>query len=279
MASGGAAPVVLIAGLVLLSIGLVAGAGSQGIERRARGVLPYQGPSPLLVFAAAIPVSLVALVVVAIPLVALGVPIDGPVGQLASVVVQTLVYAGLIRLLVVDAQALSWSEMGLSRLNGRAVSEMAGGALWALPVIIVTIPVSVILVGIFKVTPQSPLPPTGETAGFVLQFIAGAIVAPFGEELLFRGLATTAWVRALGPTQGIVRAAVIFALAHVLTVSGANAGEAFGLAVVGFATRIPIALALGWLFVRRGTLWAPIGLHMAFNAILLIIGELAVRSV
>jgi uncharacterized protein len=279
MATGGAAPIVLVVGLVFLSIGLVAGAGSQGIERRARGVLPYQGPSPLLVFAAAIPVSLILIVIVAIPLVALGVQVDGPVGQLASVLVQTIVYVGLIRLLVVDTGALSWVEMGLTRPNGRTLGEMAGGALWALPVIIATIPISIVLVQIFNVTPTSPLPPTGETAGFVLQFIAGAIIAPFGEELLFRGLATTAWVRALGRNQGLVRGALIFALAHVITISGGTASEAFGLAVVGFATRIPIALALGWLFLRRGSLWAPIGLHMAFNGILLIVGEAAARSV
>ena len=61
----------------------------------------------------------------------------------------------------------------------------------------------------------------------------------------------------------------MFALAHVLTITGSSAQEAFGLAVVGFATRVPVALALGWLFVRRGSIWAPLGLHMAFNGVLL----------
>ena len=75
--------------------------------------------------------------------------------------------------------------------------------------------------------------------------------------------------------QGILRAALVFALAHVITVTGSSAQEAFGLVVVGFATRVPVALALGWLFVRSGSIWAPLGLHMAFNGILLIIGELA----
>jgi membrane protease YdiL (CAAX protease family) len=270
---------VLVGGLVVLSIGLVAGAGSQGIERRVKGELPYQGPSPLLVFAASIAVSLVAIVIIAIPLVLVGIPVDGPVGLFASLAIQTLVYAGLIRLLVVDAGALSWRDMGLSRLGRRAVLEMGGGALWALPVIVITIPISYVLVDAFKVTPSSPLPPTGDATGFILEFIAGAIIAPFGEELLFRGLATTAWARSLGARQGLIRGAVIFALAHVLTTSGATAGPAFGLAVIGFATRLPIAFALGWLFLRRGTLWAPIGLHMAFNGILLIAGEVAARSV
>ena len=43
--------------------------------------------------------------------------------------------------------------------------------------------------------------------------------------------------------------------------------------------RLPVALALGWLYLRSRTLWASIGLHAAFNGILLIVGELAAQSV
>jgi len=71
----------------------------------------------------------------------------------------------------------------------------------------------------------------------------------------------------------VLRAALVFAFAHVLTISGSSTGDAFGLAVVGFGTRVPIAIALGWLFARRGTIWASFGLHAAFNAILLVIAE------
>ena len=208
----GIAPFVAVAGLILLSIGLIAGAGSQGIERRTRGVLPYLGPSPLLVFVASIPVSLLAAIVIAIPLVALGAALDGPVGQLASVIAQSLVYAGLIRLLVVDTGALSWAQMGIRRFDRHAIAELAGGALWVLPVIPATSVLAFILVGITGVTPTSPLPPTGETSGLILQLIAGAVVAPLGEELLFRGFATTAWVNAVGYRSGLIRAALLFAV-------------------------------------------------------------------
>ena len=126
--------------------------------------------------------------------------------------------------------------------------------------------------------PESPLPPTGETVGFALQLLAGAVIAPFGEELLFRGLATTAWVRDLGPTRGILRAAMLFAFAHVIGITGTTAGSAFALAAVAFLGRVPVALALGWLFVRRGSLWASFGLHATYNAILLTLAELALRS-
>jgi uncharacterized protein len=270
------APLVIVAGLVLLSVGLVTGAGSQGIERRSKGLARYQGPSPVLVFVASIPVSLLAGILVAIPLVAIGASVDGPVGQLASVTVQALVYAGLIRLLVVDTGALSWLEMGVKRFDRHAAAEWAMGAAWVIVVIPATSVVAYILVALTGSTPTSPLPPTGETSGLVLQLIAGAIVAPLGEELLFRGFATTAWVRAAGYRAGLVRGALLFAIAHILNVTGASAGEALGLALVAFASRLPIAFVLGWLFLRRGTIWASIGLHMAFNAILLILGYIAI---
>lgn len=273
-----AAPILLLAGLLVLSIGLTAAAGSQGIERRARGVAGYFGPSPFLVFGATVPTSLLIAVIVGIPLTFAGLPVDGPLARLGAVVAQAAVYIALIRLLVVDAGALTWADMGVRRPDTRAIAELAGGALWALPVILITSLVAVLLTRIVPVTPVSPLPPTGETTGLIINLIAGAIVAPIGEELLFRGFATTAWARTVGPRRALVRGALFFAVVHVLTISGTTAGEAAGLALVGFASRIPVALALGWLYLRRGSIWAPIGLHATFNGILIVLGEVAVRS-
>ena len=274
-----AAPVLLIVGLVLLSVGLVAGAGSQAIERRAKGVLPYRGPSPLLVFAASVPVSILAVIVVGVPLTLLGVEPTAPLGIVASITCQTLVYIGLVRLLVVDVGALSWADMGFRRPDGRALADLGGGALWAAPVILATLPLAAILSLVLPdVRPVSPLPPTGDTSGLLLNLVAGAILAPIGEEILFRGFATTAWARGIGARGALIRGSLFFAVAHVLTISGANAGEAFGLAAVAFVSRIPVAFALGWLFLRRGSIWAPIGLHAAFNGILLILAEVAMRA-
>jgi membrane protease YdiL (CAAX protease family) len=275
---GTASRVLLLGGLVVLSLGLVAGTGSQAIERRARADHVYRGPSPLLVFASSIPTSLLAVILVGIPLAVVGVAVDGPAGRLASVAVQALIYVGLIRLLIVDAGSLSWAAMGIHRPDGRTPRELLDGAVWAVPVIAITIPVAAILGLLFPVTPVSPLPPTGETSGFILNLLAGVVVAPIGEEIMFRGFATTAWAADLGPRRALIRAALFFALVHVLTITGSSAADALGLAIIGFASRIPVALVLGWLFVRRGSIWVPIGLHAAFNAILLIIGEAAVRG-
>jgi membrane protease YdiL (CAAX protease family) len=279
LSGGGVAALGLIlVGLLLLSVGLIAAAGSQGIERRALGVTGYAGPSPVLVFAASIPVSFVAVITIGVPLGLAGVALEGPFGALLSVAVQALVYVALIRLLVVDTGALDWRAMGVRALDRFAIGEMIGGAFWAVPVFVATVPVVLILRAIFPVTPESVLPPTGETVGFAISLMAGAVVGPFGEEMLFRAFATTAWVRRVGAWQGVVRAALVFAFAHVMTISGTSLGEAFGLAAVGFGTRIPIALALGWLFVRRGTVWSSFGLHAAFNGLQLVIAELALRS-
>ncbi len=276
---GPAGAVVLVVGMALLAVGLVAGAGSQAIERRARADLPYRGPSPLLVFGAVIPLSYLAAVAVGAPLEALGVSVDRPVVELLLIVLQAAVMLGVVRLVVVGTGGLSWTDIGFRRPARGYLDELAWGAIMAGPAILVTMVVATVLVLVFAVAPDSPLPPSGTATGLVLHLIGGALIAPFAEEVLFRGVATTAWVRAHGARAGIVRAAILFAVAHILLLGGETAGQAFAIAVVGFLGRLPVALILGWVFVRRGTIWAPYALHAAFNGILIVLAELAVGAI
>jgi membrane protease YdiL (CAAX protease family) len=279
MSGGGtAAQALLVVGLVVLSIGLVAGAGGQAIERRARGARVYTGPSPFLLFAASIPVSGVLLIVAGAVLAAVGIPVDGPLGRLASVLLQALVYVGLIRLLVVDAGALTWTDMGLRRPSVPALADLATGAAWAFAVILVTIPVAAVITRFIPVTPVSPLPPAGEVGGLIANLLAGVVVAPVSEEIMFRGFATTAWMRDMGRWRGVVRGALFFAVVHVLTISGVNTSQALAAAAAAFLGRIPVAFALGWLYARRGSIWAPLGLHATFNGVLIVLAEAVARS-
>jgi uncharacterized protein len=274
---GGPGTILLIGALIVLSVGLVAGAGGQAIERKARGGRAYTGPSPFLVFAAGIPISGLLLIGVGALFEAVGIPVDGPLGRLTSVLLQAVVYIGLIRLLVVDNGALSWRQMGITRPTSASIGDLGLGMVWALPVIAVTIPVAVIITRLVPVAPESPLPPAGDLGGLVANLLAGVLIAPLSEEIMFRGLATTAWMADMGKRRGLIRGALFFAVVHVLTISGAEAGQAIGVAVAAFAGRIPVALALGWLFARTGTIWAPLGLHAAFNGILLVLAEAAYR--
>ena len=265
-------------GPLVLTTGLIAGAGNQALERRARGE-PYAGPSPYLVFAAMIAATYAVGFPVGLLLRAvLGSATPDYVVRLLGVALQALVFVGVVRLTVVGTNALSWRDMGWRRPDGSTLGDLATGAVFAIPVIFVTSVVAAVLVSVFQVEPEAPLPATGTTVGLIVQLIAGAVIAPIAEETVFRGFAITAWRRTVGDNGALVRASLLFALAHVLTVSGDSLGQVAGLIVVGFAARLPVALALGWLFLRRGSIWAPIGLHMAFNGVLLIIGELAVRA-
>ncbi|HEX2755024.1 MAG TPA: type II CAAX endopeptidase family protein [Candidatus Limnocylindrales bacterium] len=261
-------------GPVVLTIGLVAGAGSQAIERRARGSA-YAGPSPYLVFATIVAAvfAVGAVVGLGLRLVLGSTEVPGYLVNLVGVAIQATVFLGIIRLTVVGTEALTWTDMGWRRLDTNAIRNLLFGAALAIPVIGLTAVVADALVAIFNQVPPSPLPATGLATGLVVQLIAGAVIAPIAEETVFRGFAISAWQRTVGERGALVRASVVFALAHVITVSGDSLAQVGGLIAVGFATRIPVAFALGWLYLRTRSIWAPLGLHMAFNGILLILAE------
>ena len=277
----GSALLVYFVGPGLLSLGLLSAAGNQAFERRARGA-PYAGPSPILVFAATVAVTYFVAPLLGVLLDAFvtstGTTVWPPFGQLIAGTLTALIFIGVIRFTVVGTGALSWSEMGIRRFDRQAIADLLAGASLALPVIGVTLIVGAILLGLFRVEPQSPLPPTGELSGLLMQLVVGAIIAPIAEEILFRGFAVTAWRRSIGASRAILRATILFALAHVVGIEATNFGQAIGLIVVGAGTRVPVAWVLGWVFVRRGSIWAPIGLHATFNAVLLILAHLAVQA-
>jgi membrane protease YdiL (CAAX protease family) len=94
---------------------------------------------------------------------------------------------------------------------------------------------------------------------------------------LCRGSALRGWLAPNGPQAAILRSSLLFVLAHVLFIGADRFQDAVALAFVGGVARIPVSLALGWLYVRTGSLWAPIGLHAAFNATLIVAAEIVVR--
>jgi membrane protease YdiL (CAAX protease family) len=269
-----------VAGLGVLLAGLVLLGGSQSLERRAAG-LSYAGPSPILVLAAIGAGVYFAGAIVGTPLAILGVldqPSDRPYVDLIGVVLQALVVLGIVRVLVVGTDAMTWTDMGLRARFPAALRDIAWGAAFALPAVFVTAIVANFLVTIVGAAPESPLPPAGTSVGLATNLLAGALIVPFYEELLFRGFATSAWARVVGPATAITRTSVLFALAHVLSQGGESFGQALGMAVVAAAARLPIAFVLGWVFIRRRSLWASVGLHVTFNAILLVVAEAAFES-
>lgn len=88
-------------------------------------------------------------------------------------------------------------------------------------------------------------------AGLALSVVMVALVGPFAEELVFRGVVQRALAPRWGTWPAIVAAASLYALAHV------TAWVTVPLVVVGIAT--------GWLAWSRGSLWPAIALHMLYN--------------
>lgn len=144
-----------------------------------------------------------------------------------------------------------------------------------IPAILVTLVLAALLVGIMGVTPESPLPPVHDQPGILANLLAAGLIAPIGEELFFRGYATTAWARRLGPESAVLRGALFFAFVHVLAISGSSFDQAIRIAAVTFVSRLPIAYLLGWLFLRRRSLYASIALHATFNGLLIVLSTIS----
>ncbi|HEY8239225.1 MAG TPA: CPBP family glutamic-type intramembrane protease [Candidatus Limnocylindrales bacterium] len=270
--TGLAGAILWIVGLAIGSVGLILLGGSQTIERRAAGAA-YIGPSPSIVFLTVLAGSQLAGFAVGLPLSLIGAAIPRPVGDLIGGIVQAAVFVGVLRVMVVAAGSMRWSEMGLVARSRDAVLGLVRGTIYVVPVIALTAIVAAIAGQLAGVVPESPLPPTGTTSGLLLHLLAGAVIAPVSEELLFRGFALTAWRRRFGARGAIIRSSIVFVLAHVLFVGGDGFREAAALAFVAATARLPVALVLGWLYVRTGSLWAPIGLHATYNAVLIILAE------
>ena len=83
-------------------------------------------------------------------------------------------------------------------------------------------------------------------------------LAPFGEEVFFRGALLPALARSMPVGKAILFQGAIFGLVHVVAAPPAMWPLAIPLALVG--------AILGWLYVRTGSLPAAIVVHAFFNA-------------
>ncbi len=93
--------------------------------------------------------------------------------------------------------------------------------------------------------------------GILLTFQALALITPISEEVLFRGFILRGLLYRMGPGPALVSTALVFSALHF------DAG-----------TMIPIfftGLALGWLYVKTGSLWPCIAAHAGQNALALLV--------
>ncbi len=288
---------------VLAAIGLIGAAAYQGAQRRADGWRDFAGPSPFLMIAAqqatvtaiGVPVSLV--------LDNFKIDMDSAYGLLAVVPIYLLVYFGLVHFLVVRPRAMTWGDIvrpahlapepsdwsserlaerlgwrrPASRLRARLHGSLgdlllAGGAV--IPVLIATGLTNVVLLAVLGLNGnelQSDVPLHPTTLEKFVTLVTIAVLVPIGEEVFFRGYATNAWGRSLGRSRAILQAGLFFAFVHVINTQNTDAWTSLRAATFNFGARIPVALALCWLYMRRRSLVASVSLHGLYNGLIVVI--------
>ena len=99
---------------------------------------------------------------------------------------------------------------------------------------------------------------TSSPITLVIALISILVAAPVIEELMFRGFLQS-WLRPrLGAKAAILIAALCFALFHFAT------SQSYGNLSI-LVTLFGFSCFLGFIYERQGSLYASIGLHMAFN--------------
>ena len=94
-------------------------------------------------------------------------------------------------------------------------------------------------------------------------FLILVVLAPFVEEVLFRGL-VFGNLKTKYRVAAYVVSCLLFAALHVWQFAVVNQDMTYFLLMVQYL--VP-GLVLAWVYERSGTLWSSIGLHMAVNAL------------
>ena len=142
-----------------------------------------------------------------------------------------------------------------------AFAVFAAGGLWVLSIF-----VNAIQIALFGPNPQALVVSVGAHRGLqalLLDLLAGALVAPVAEEVLYRGLLFGGLHQRLPFAVAASLSGLLFAASH------------------GLGVLLPIfVLGVGLAFVywRTGTLWAPIITHAGVNAISLVLVSALPRS-
>lgn len=269
----------VLAGLLMLTVGLAAGAGYQLLARRSRPAGAYRGPSPVIVFGLFLAlVNIVAVVVLLLGVGAVGDALRTPGTFLWAVLLQTALYGLVVWLLVVRSGALRWREMLLPvRAGGlRLAGDAAFAAALMVPVTFSAAIGGYLVSQLLGAEPPNVVPPP-QTAGEVAAVVVGAaILAPIGEELFFRGYALRAWWQDLGPRRALIWSTAFFALIHLINIESVTFDVGLRQAGVTLAVIVPVGLVLGWLYIERGLI-APIAAHITYNGIIVVLQTVVPR--
>jgi membrane protease YdiL (CAAX protease family) len=281
--AGGGVGLAILA-LVLIGVGGIALSGASALQRRVdTPAAGWRGPGPLAIFWTAITWALLTQLLVDALLTALGAAAapSTPLGALVLVTALNIATVLIIGLVVVGSGAVRWgdlifatpaaspSSLPLPDRRGGLVGDLLWGAALALPILAATGLVATLVMNGTGFSAPPVLPLTMTAGDLVANALTAGLIAPIGEELLYRGVIAQAWARQSSARRAILFSAIVFAFAHTLNPNL----DSINLAAVAFVVRLPLGIALGSLWIRRRSLLATIALHSAYN--LVIVGIVA----
>ena len=276
----GAGVALVIFALLLIGVGGIALSGASALQRRVdTPAAGWRGPGPLAIFWTTIPWALLAQLLVAALLTAVGAAtaLSTPLGTLALAAASNAATALIIGLVVVGSGAVRWRDLILATpaaspktlpppdRRGGLAGDLFWGVALALPILAAAGLFATLVMNGTGLSAPVVLPPTSNAVDLAANVLTAGLIAPIGEELLYRGVIAQAWARQSSARRAILFSAIVFAFAHTLTVGGTSVGDAASVAVVAFAVRLPLGIALGWLWIRRRSLVATIALHASYN--------------
>lgn len=99
----------------------------------------------------------------------------------------------------------------------------------------------------------------GDYTGQLVFWVAAAVIAPLGEEVLFRGYLWHAFQRHYGVAWALIATAVLFAVGHSTSASQG--------AIVLVSQTTVMGLLLAWIRHKSGSIWAGCIAHACNNSI------------
>ncbi len=179
--------------------------------------------------------------------------------SVASAALESLAFIGSVYLLGLHRRHLSWLVVGVRQPEKNWLQYALWIGLLVIPVSGFIASMIQMILGLPQINPQLPfLAPEGfNWFGAIGLFLFGGIIAPFGEELFFRGVLYQ-WLRdRFGMWPGILVSSLIFGLAH---------GD---IAVGGAAAVLGIVLA--WVFEKSQSIWPSVLIHLINNSVKIIL--------
>jgi membrane protease YdiL (CAAX protease family) len=270
-----------IVALVLIGVGGIALSGASALQRRVdTPVAGWRGPGPLAIFWTTIPWALLAQLLVGAMLTSVGAAfalLRTPLGTLALAAASNAATILIVGLVVVGSGAVRWRDLIFATpaaspktlpppdRRGGLAGDLFWGVALALPILTAAGLFATLVLNGTGLSAPVVLPPAMSGVDLAANVLTAGLIAPIGEELLYRGVIAQAWARQSSARRAILFSAIVFAFAHTLTVGGTSVADAASVAAVAFVVRLPLGIALGWLWIRRRSLLATIALHAAYN--------------